>query len=159
MGGKSTVFQLTGLNEKSPYFEKTYSDLKETNEAAERKLRNTVLRSVIIKQLNPEDDTSIYHIFERLNTGGTPLTGQEIHSTLGEKPFRLGKGLNAALFDAVFTTFAAYEKIPSAIMTKYKHLIQDDQFEKLVTASTTDKESVANRLKIARQKLFGAARR
>jgi hypothetical protein len=32
--------------------------------------------------LNPEDDTSIYHIFERLNTGGTLLTNQEVRNSV-----------------------------------------------------------------------------
>jgi hypothetical protein len=39
------------------------------------------LRAVNIKQLSPkEENTSIYYIFERLNTGGTPLTSQEIRN-------------------------------------------------------------------------------
>lgn len=74
--GKKTVFRLTGLNEKSPYAGKRYEDL---TEADQRKLKNSVLRVINVKQLGPkDDDTSAYHIFERLNTGGTPLTEQEI---------------------------------------------------------------------------------
>ncbi|HZX78924.1 DUF262 domain-containing protein [Lysobacter sp.] len=74
--GKKTVFRLTGLSERSPYFKKTYEEL---GEADKRKLRNRVLRVINIKQIGPKDDnTSAYHIFERLNTGGTPLTAQEI---------------------------------------------------------------------------------
>ena len=33
-----------------------------------------------MQQLDPNDDTSIYHIFERLNTGGTFLANQEIRN-------------------------------------------------------------------------------
>lgn len=76
--GKKQVFRLTGLNSKSPFSEKKLDELDENHQ---RKFRNAVLRSVNIKQLSPkEENTSIYHIFERLNTGGTPLTSQEIRT-------------------------------------------------------------------------------
>ena len=35
-----------------------------------------------VQQLDPDDDTSMYHIFERLNTGGTLLTNQEIRNCI-----------------------------------------------------------------------------
>lgn len=76
--GRRQVFRLKGLDEKSPYLKKRYEDL---SDADQRKLRNTVLRVVNIKQLAPvENDTSMYYIFERLNTGGTPLRPQEIRN-------------------------------------------------------------------------------
>ena len=76
--GKKQVFRLTGLNERSPFYNRKLEDLEE---AQQRKFRGAVLRAVNIKQLSPkEDNTSIYHIFERLNTGGTPLKSQEIRN-------------------------------------------------------------------------------
>ena len=76
--GKKMVFRLTGLSAKSPYANKTYKELSESDQ---RKLRGSVLRVINVKQLGPkDDDTSAYHIFERLNTGGTPLTSQEIRN-------------------------------------------------------------------------------
>ena len=75
--GKRTVFKLKGLNDDSEYAEKEFEDL---DDAAQRRLRNSVLRSFIVQQLDPNDDTSIYHIFERLNTGGTLLANQEIRN-------------------------------------------------------------------------------
>ncbi|WP_417375875.1 DUF262 domain-containing protein [Gimesia maris] len=78
--GKRQVFRLTGLGEDSPYHKKRYEDL---TEAAQRKLRQAVLRSVNIRQLSPSgDSTSAYHIFERLNTNGTPLKPQEIRNVV-----------------------------------------------------------------------------
>ena len=92
--GKRQVFRLQGLDEHSPFANKRFSDL---DEAFQRKLKfNSVLRSINIKQLNPkEENTSVYHIFERLNTGGTPLKPQEIRNCvfLGEFS-RLLKKLN-----------------------------------------------------------------
>lgn len=40
------------------------------------------IRSVVIKQNEPEDDSSIYEIFNRLNTGGQNLSPQEIRMSL-----------------------------------------------------------------------------
>lgn len=82
-GGRRTVFSLKGLNENSPYLGKTYSDLEETDEGAFNRLNDAVLRAFVIKQLDPkDDDSSVYHIFERLNTGGTQLVGQEIRNCI-----------------------------------------------------------------------------
>lgn len=82
--GKSTVFRLTGLSSKSPYANMTYAQL---TEADKRKLKSRPLRVINVKQLGPKDDnTSAYHIFERLNTGGTPLTAQEIRHCVFHGP-------------------------------------------------------------------------
>lgn len=91
--GKRQVFKLTGLNRKSPYHDKKFTDLNETEQ---RKLNGAVLRAINIRQLSPkEENTSIYHIFERLNTGGTPLTSQEIRNVVFRGKFiQLLKSLN-----------------------------------------------------------------
>lgn len=79
-GGKRQVFKLTGLNKKSRFYNKSFEDLTEVDK---RKFNNSVLRAVNIRQLAPTDDiSSVYHIFERLNTGGTPLSPQEIRNTV-----------------------------------------------------------------------------
>jgi uncharacterized protein with ParB-like and HNH nuclease domain len=80
-------FSLIGLDEKSPYLNVTYGRLKNNNEAAFNRLTNSVLRSFVVKQLDPQDDTSIFQIFERLNTGGVILQGQEIRNCIYEGPF------------------------------------------------------------------------
>jgi len=68
------VFKLTKVQ---PQFEgKTYKTL----DAHDRvKLNDSIIHATIVKQESPSgDDTSIYHIFERLNYGGRRLTPQEI---------------------------------------------------------------------------------
>lgn len=76
--GKRQVFRLSGLGDKSPYDNKKFIEL---GESEQRKLKQSVLRAVNIRQLNPVgESTSAYHIFERLNTGGTPLKPQEIRN-------------------------------------------------------------------------------
>lgn len=57
------------------------------------RLRDSVLRATIIQQIDPKDDTSMYHIFERLNTGGMTLTPQEIRNCVHQGP------LNDLLFN------------------------------------------------------------
>ncbi|MBQ1541638.1 MAG: DUF262 domain-containing protein [Caulobacteraceae bacterium] len=76
--GKKQVFRLSGLSKKSPYFNKRFEDLDAKDQRA---LKSSVLRVVNIRQLSPvRDESSMYHIFERLNTGGTPLKPQEIRN-------------------------------------------------------------------------------
>ncbi len=56
----------------------TYKSLHEKDR---NQLDNAIIHATIIKQDSPEnDDTSIYHIFERLNSGGRRLTQQEIRT-------------------------------------------------------------------------------
>jgi hypothetical protein len=76
--GRRQIFRLMGLDPKSPYHKKKFVDLPQN---VQRKLKTAVLRAINIRQLQPSNEnTSIYHIFERLNTGGTPLKPQEIRN-------------------------------------------------------------------------------
>ncbi|MCA3176511.1 MAG: DUF262 domain-containing protein [Burkholderiales bacterium] len=82
--GRRQVFRLSGLDESSPYYNRRFEDLDETDQ---RKLKQAVLRAVNIRQLNPiGESTSAYHIFERLNKGGTPLKPQEIRNCVFRGP-------------------------------------------------------------------------
>jgi len=82
--GTRRVFSLTGLSQDSPFNNKTFDDLRDEDK---RRLKNAVLRAFVVQQLDPADDTSMYHIFERLNTGGTLLTNQEIRNCVYHGPF------------------------------------------------------------------------
>lgn len=76
-GGKRRLFSLTGLNDKSRWYDKSFENFDQPDQ---RKLMNSVLRAIIVRQIRPEDRTIMYHIFERLNTGGTPLSNQEVRN-------------------------------------------------------------------------------
>ena len=82
--GRKRTFRLRGLNDDSRFLGKTFSDLMDVDQ---RKIKNSVLRSFVVQQLEPDDDTSIYHIFERLNTGGTLLSNQEIRNCVHSGSF------------------------------------------------------------------------
>ena len=75
---KINIFRLKHVQER---FEgKTYSQLEEEDRI---NLNDSIIHATIIKQESPvEDNTSIYHVFERLNTGGRKLTAQEIRTAI-----------------------------------------------------------------------------
>ena len=75
---RQRVFRLSKVQ---PQYEgKTFEDL----ESKERiNLENCVIHATVVKQDAPtDDDTSIYHIFERLNSGGRKLSPQEIRTAV-----------------------------------------------------------------------------
>lgn len=77
-----TVFRLKNVHPK--YEGKSFSDLTEDDQF---KLKGAVLRATIIQQINPLDDTSIYQVFERLNTGGVNLNPMEVRQCVAYGPF------------------------------------------------------------------------
>lgn len=84
-------FTLTGVQEQ---FEgKTYKTLSEEDR---RRLDDSIIHATVVRQDEPSDDRgSIYHVFERLNTGGMPLSPQEIRTCVYHGPFcELLKQLN-----------------------------------------------------------------
>jgi len=76
------IFRLIGV---MPKWEgKTYDELDESDRLM---LDDTVLRATIVQQLDPDDDSSVYHIFERLNTGGMNLNPMEIRRSVFQGAF------------------------------------------------------------------------
>lgn len=54
---------------------------KELESVEQRKIRATTIHSIIFEQSMPKnDDTSLFQIFERINTGGRALNSQEIRN-------------------------------------------------------------------------------
>ena len=84
--GVRPVFRLRGLNQQSQFHNRTFEDLHEEDK---RRLKRATLRTFIVRQLDPDDDTSMYHIFERLNTGGTLLANQEIRNCVCHGKFSI----------------------------------------------------------------------
>lgn len=88
-------FKLIGLNDKSPFLGATFQHLENTDPNSINRLKNSVLRAYVMKQITPKDDTSIIEVFERLNTGGMVLQGQEVRNCIYEGQFNdLLKELN-----------------------------------------------------------------
>lgn len=61
--------------------------IEDLSEADRIRLRDAVLRAIVVEQSDPDDNSSMYHIFERLNTGGTQLNPQEVRNSAAHGPF------------------------------------------------------------------------
>ncbi len=70
-------FRLHGVN--PPWDGKIYAELDEDDRLT---LDDATLCSIVIRQIQPNDNSSVYQIFERLNTGGTQLNPMEIRRAI-----------------------------------------------------------------------------
>lgn len=117
----------------------TYEELKE---ADRNRLDDSILHATVIKQDSPDgDDSSIYMIFERLNTGGTPLQPQEIRacvyygqfnellsdltknpdwrSIFGEENRRMKEQELILRFFALFYEYNSYKKVLKTFLNSF----------------------------------------
>lgn len=79
---RSGQYALTGLEMRSDLNEKRWTDLDPRDA---RRIVRRVLRTIVI---SPHSDPDIkFEIFRRLNTGGVPLTEQEIRNAVYRGPF------------------------------------------------------------------------
>ena len=75
----STTYKL-GKGVHKDFADKSYSDLPPTDR---RRFDNAVIHATIVSQDQPQGgDRSLFHLFERLNTGGTPATAHEVRRSL-----------------------------------------------------------------------------
>ena len=75
---KQRPFSLKGVEENLKGL--NYQTLGEDDR---RNLDNSILHATVFQQLHPESDkSSIYQVFERLNTTGVPLSAQEIRACI-----------------------------------------------------------------------------
>jgi hypothetical protein len=72
------IFTLTSVQK--PFEGKTYQTLDERDRL---RLDNSIIHATIVRQeAPPDEDTSMYHIFERLNSAGRVLTAQEMRCAI-----------------------------------------------------------------------------
>ena len=84
-------FKLNGVDPR--WQGRNYDSLSEPDRL---RLDDTPLRSIVIQQVQPHDHSSIYLIFERLNTGGTQLSPMEIRKAVYHgRPYAFLEGLNS----------------------------------------------------------------
>jgi len=158
---RKKVFRLKNVQEQ---FEgKTYDELEEEDRI---NLDDSIIHATIIKQETPNDDnTSIYHVFERLNTGGRKLTPQEIRAAIyigklneligelndypawrelfGKKNNRLKDQEMILRFLAMYTSLNNYSKPLKEFLNKFNGKYRnptDEEIERLRTVfqTTTD---------------------
>ncbi|HIE1228071.1 TPA: DUF262 domain-containing protein [Serratia marcescens] len=73
------IFRLSNSSKiNNQWRNKAFSELTPTEQ---KKIRSTTIHAIIFEQNSPsDDDTSLYQIFERINTGGRSLMAQEIRN-------------------------------------------------------------------------------
>lgn len=75
---KSKEFKLAGVQ--NDLEGKRYEDLSPSDK---NRLDDSIIHSTVVKQDEPDnDESSIYQIFERINSGGRPLSPQEIRACI-----------------------------------------------------------------------------
>jgi uncharacterized protein with ParB-like and HNH nuclease domain len=86
------IFKLTNSDKiNKRWRNKAFNELTDTEK---RKIRSTTIHAIIFEQKHPKDnDTSMYQIFERINTSGRTLTTQEIRNCVYQGNF------NSLLFE------------------------------------------------------------
>ena len=101
-------FKLYGVTEE---FEgKTYKTL---NADDRRRLDDAILHAIIVRQENPKDnDSSIYMLFERLNTTSVALSPQEIRACVYHGPFNdyLGRANQNPAWRNIFGSTSSRQK-------------------------------------------------
>lgn len=75
------IFRLTGVHRR--WEGKTYSDLAQPDRF---RLDDSSMRAIVLQQLSPDDQDSVYLIFERLNAGAVKLNPMEIRRTVFHGP-------------------------------------------------------------------------
>ena len=80
------VFRLSNSEKiNSRWRNKAFSELSTDDQ---RKIKSTTIHAIIFEQKKPEnDDTSLYQVFERINTSGRTLTAQEIRNCVYQGSF------------------------------------------------------------------------
>ncbi len=73
-----SVFRLIGVKDR--FERKSYTELSEEDK---RRFNDSIIHAMIIQQSHPENSNSaVYHIFDRLNSNGTPAQPQEIRAAI-----------------------------------------------------------------------------
>lgn len=76
--GDKTEFRLVDndlINER--WRGKSYNELDDTDQ---RRLRNSTIHAIVFEQKHPQNDSGLFQVFERINTGGMTLNDQEIRN-------------------------------------------------------------------------------
>lgn len=89
--GDNSIFKLTKADNIHPNWRgKAYVELTESQK---RSIRMYTIHAIVFEQKQPQNDTGMYQIFERINTGGRTLKPQEIRNCVYHGSY------NTMLFD------------------------------------------------------------
>lgn len=125
---KGKEFKLMGVTK--TFNGLTYKTLKPEDKQL---LDDSIIHVTIIKQEEPkDDDSSIYYIFERLNTGGTLLRPQEIRACIYHGNFNrlLGELEKAENWKIIYRKPDDRLKSQETILRFFSFLLYRDNYEK-----------------------------
>jgi hypothetical protein len=119
------------LEEVQPRFRgRGYQTLDEDDR---RRLDDSILHATVVRQDNPEEDqSSIYYLFERINTGGTALAPQEVRFALYQGEFNdlLGELNELAAWRNVYGKKSTRKKDQELILRFFAFKHARDDYER-----------------------------
>jgi hypothetical protein len=121
-------FALKGVQ--SQFKDATYKSLTDGDR---RRLDDSILHATVVKQDEPsEDDSSIYYIFERINTGGVQLFPQEIRACIyhGEFSALLKKLNDTAAWRSIYGPESKYRRDQELILRFFGLRFGGSRYEK-----------------------------
>jgi hypothetical protein len=127
-GDSGREFTLTCVLE--PFEGKSYKTLADSDQ---RRLDDAIIHATVVRQDEPTDDRgSIYQVFERLNTGGSQLTAQEIRTCVYHGGFcDLIKDLNSnSLWRGIFGPESRRMKDQELILRFFALLHARDEYSR-----------------------------
>ena len=131
----STIFKLTGVQKE---FEgMTYEELGRSDQF---RIDNSTIHATVVKQDVPEkDNTSVYHIFDRINSSGTRLTPQEIRSAIyhGKLINTLGALNDDFIWRSIFGRVSRRQKDQELILRFLAFLFDSDNYKPPMTEFLT----------------------
>jgi len=82
-GTSKRLFKLQNVQDR--FLNKTFEELEDSDQ---QMIEDSVIHATVVRQETPKgDDTSIYHVYERLNSGGTRLAPHEIRTAVCQGTF------------------------------------------------------------------------
>ncbi|MEN6307358.1 MAG: DUF262 domain-containing protein [Anaerohalosphaeraceae bacterium] len=154
------VFKLKGVDKR--FADATYNSLNENDRL---RLDDSILHAIIIKQDKPEavpgsEPSSIYHIFERLNTGGVLLHPQEIRTCVCQGTFvelleLLNKDSNwRDLFGSVSARMRDRELILRFFALYFNHEKYSKPMKEFLTKFFDEKRNIESEESLKYKKIF-----
>lgn len=126
IGGRE--FSLRGVTEELEG--QTYKSLGSEDR---RRLDDAILHAIVVRQESPEDgDSSVYMLFERLNTTSVPLSPQEIRASVYHGPFNdyLNRANTDENWRAIFGPKSPRQKDKEMLLRFFALYFEGDSYER-----------------------------
>ena len=131
----STVFKLTGVQREFEGL--TYQELGRSDQF---RIDNSTIHATVVKQDVPaKDNTSVYHIFDRINSSGTRLTPQEMRSAIyhGKLIDQLNVLNDAQVWRSIFGRVSRRQKDQELILRFLAFYFDSDSYKPPMTEFLT----------------------